>query len=614
MSKQTKQVLFDEIGNETQYEGITKEKVRNAFTSLNDEKIEIDGSNLTNQDIQALQGVLGINQSGSSRFIHIGPVTVSGLTVTVGVTGRPNQWLINNVNYQTSAAVSLIVDPIVNPVNLRMDSVYANSNNTFQILKGTEGPTAVRPVNTDGSLLFLTDILITVDGIRVDQQIDLSGYKEKVEESWKLCPLGTANSFVIDYSDKRTRFKVTSMNDVPKVLQHIIFASQTTRAVEFLVYNAMNLNINIPASATNGLSKGFAVQGTFSIYPKTIGILKYNPDTDFVEPLKIASPATASIYTDESLEGTGSEENPLKVSDDYYTSTEVDSLTEKRLVEVIPVTDRRSLPSNAEIGQVVKDLSTGIRYIYSENVDGAGTTDWDVFTEAGTSIPQSDIDNWNTSLYHKGALVSNVNIADNTRSSGYYSVEIANGTGNTNFPSNNYGNLLRVKSSTFTTDIIADVVGGVYFKTFYHPTENGTAKQWARVWTDQNFNPDNYATSAALATKINKPTSQVTTSDTTYNRFAMLDNSGNSKYFSTNGTGERLLSFNSSGQPVATVFMEEGFETDSQLVSAVLGATYTNNIATIAVSGKTLKKGKMIVDQTNGVLYIAFLDNVIIKK
>lgn len=234
MSKESKQILFDQIGSETQKEDNTKIRVRNAFTSLNEEKMENDGSNLSNEEIQSLQSVLGINQAPSSRIIQIGEISAEDFSVTVGLFNDDyNQWIINNNIYQNFVSTTLSIDELIDSSNLRYDSIYANTSNTFQILKGTEGESPIRPVNTDESLLWLTDILVTDSGINVDQPIDLSGFVEKEEESWKTIYTGSATSFSIDYTDKRTRFKINSSVDIPKTLTAINFLAETNRAVEF---------------------------------------------------------------------------------------------------------------------------------------------------------------------------------------------------------------------------------------------------------------------------------------------------------------------------------------------------------------------------------------------
>lgn len=317
MSKESKQILFDQIGSETQKEGITKIRVRNAFTSLNEEKMENDGSNLSNEEIQSLQSVLGINQAPSSRIIQIGEISAEDFSVTVGLFNDDyNQWIINNNIYQNFVSTTLSIDELIDSSNLRYDSIYANTSNTFQVLKGTEGESPIRPVNTDESLLWLTDILVTDSGINVDQPIDLSGFVEKEEESWKTIYTGSASSFSIDYTDKRTRFKINSSVDVPKTLTAINFLAETNRAVEFWIYNDTNQNFNIPESITSGLSKGFAYINTpFTIVPKAKALLKYNPEINLIECWKDnSSGGLSSVSVGADLTGNGTSGSPLNLS------------------------------------------------------------------------------------------------------------------------------------------------------------------------------------------------------------------------------------------------------------------------------------------------------------
>lgn len=317
MSKESKQILFDQIGSETQKEGNTKIRVRNAFTSLNEEKMENDGSNLSNEEIQSLQSVLGINQAPSSRIIQIGEISAEDFSVTVGLFNDDyNQWIINNNIYQNFVSTTLSIDELIDSSNLRYDSIYANTSNTFQILKGTEGESPIRPVNTDESLLWLTDILVTDSGINVDQPIDLSGFVEKEEESWKTIYTGSATSFSIDYTDKRTRFKINSSVDIPKTLTAINFLAETNRAVEFWIYNDTNQNFNIPESITSGLSKGFSYVNTpFTIAPKAKALLKYNPEINLIECWKDnSSGGLSSVTTGFDLSGNGTTGSPLNLS------------------------------------------------------------------------------------------------------------------------------------------------------------------------------------------------------------------------------------------------------------------------------------------------------------
>ena len=206
MSQESKQILFDEIAAVTQREGIKKTMIRNAFTSLNVEKMEKDGSNLTAEDIIALQDIFG---------------------------GRSSQ----NTSYQTIQS-------------------------------------------------------------------------------------GSSTNFSINYDGDKTRFRIISEGQTPKNLQKIIFEEETDKAVEFFVYNDHVLNIYPIASASEGLSKGFSeMNAPFVILPKSYAKLKYNPETDLIECWRVNSAGDnsggiSSVTTDITLQGDGSESDPLGLSED----------------------------------------------------------------------------------------------------------------------------------------------------------------------------------------------------------------------------------------------------------------------------------------------------------
>lgn len=68
-------------------------------------------------------------------------------------------------------------------------------------------------------------------------------------------------------------------------------------------------------------------------------------------------------------------------------------------------------------------------------------------------------------------------------------IETANGSGNTNFPINTtYGNFIRKRSRTFTTDYFHLNGGELLFKTWYTPSGAGIVP-WRKVWDDKNLDP-----------------------------------------------------------------------------------------------------------------------------
>lgn len=129
----------------------------------------------------------------------------------------------------------------------------------------------------------------------------------------------------------------------------------------------------------------------------------------------------------------------------------------------------------------------------------------------------------------------------------------------------------------------------------------------------------NYATTSsvttALAAKIDKPTTVLTSSDTTYKRINIMDSSGNTKYFDLSGSGERLISVTTTGQPKAETVLIEREITDSNIITALTSATYTNGIGIISpANGKIMRTGQIYIDSSTGKKYECFLtDNQILR-
>ena len=120
------------------------------------------------------------------------------------------------------------------------------------------------------------------------------------------------------------------------------------------------------------------------------------------------------------------------------------------------------------------------------------------------NISTGNIAEWNESFKRRTSFVSNIDANDKSFLSGYYSIETANGTGNTNFPSNSaYGVFSRMTSNYFTTDIFYYNAGDMVFRTFPNPD---TPSNWRVVWDNVNLtklsqlsNDSGYLTSSALS-------------------------------------------------------------------------------------------------------------------
>ncbi|WP_435525366.1 hypothetical protein [Chryseobacterium indoltheticum] len=111
----------------------------------------------------------------------------------------------------------------------------------------------------------------------------------------------------------------------------------------------------------------------------------------------------------------------------------------------------------------------------------------------------------NTSQYalmNRGvSFTSNVDADQITQGTEIISIELPNGSGNTNFPFHDYGTFMRFRANSFTTDFAHAHNGNLWFKNFYNP--NGAAgAAWRMAWDNQNFNPDAYVLQSALNNQL----------------------------------------------------------------------------------------------------------------
>lgn len=254
----------------------------------------------------------------SNEVIAIGLIetTVNNVKINVHESGS-NKVRINGQIFTRSFANNLPFTPVTTG-NKFLRIVARAENGLFFLREGLESEEPQEPALQSGDV-HVRLILVTPTGSQIDPEV-LSGYVEKEEESWKVINTRRLTDFVINYSDKRTRFKIQGTFDTPKVLQSIIFEQETERAVEFWVYNNTGEDININNVATSGLTKGFQVYGeSFKIIANGKALLKYNPAADIIECWKDNSTGgdggISSVTTDSTLKGNGSESDPLGLSD-----------------------------------------------------------------------------------------------------------------------------------------------------------------------------------------------------------------------------------------------------------------------------------------------------------
>lgn len=253
----------------------------------------------------------------SNEVIAIGLIetTVNNVKINVHESGS-NKVRINGQIFTRSFANNFPFTPVTTG-NKFLRIVARAENGLFFLREGLESEEPQEPALQSGDV-HVRLILVTPTGSQIDPEV-LSGYVEKEEESWKVINTRRLTDFVINYSDKRTRFKIQGTFERPKVLQSIIFEQETERAVEFWVYNNTGDDININNVATSGLTKGFQVYGeSFKIIANGKALLKYNPAADIIECWKdnSTSGGISTVTTDATLQGTGSPTDPLGLSDD----------------------------------------------------------------------------------------------------------------------------------------------------------------------------------------------------------------------------------------------------------------------------------------------------------
>lgn len=283
----------------------------------------------------------------TNEVISIGAITVTANNVHIGVhESGSNKVRINGQILERAFADDLPFTPVIDG-NKFLRIVARNQPGLFFLKQSSESDEPQEPA-LDAGEIHVRLILVTPDGSYIDPEV-LNGFVEKDEETWKTITVSESTNFSINITDKRTRFKVRSTNDIPKVLQSIVFSEETNRALEIWIYNDTNLNFSIPNSATNGLSKGFTTaQPPFIILPKTYEKLKYNPETNLVECWKVnASTGLPTISTDSTLEGAGSSVNPLKLS--ASKNAEIAGKVDKT------ATPTQGIVSSVAIGQTTAD-------------------------------------------------------------------------------------------------------------------------------------------------------------------------------------------------------------------------------------------------------------------
>lgn len=164
----------------------------------------------------------------------------------------------------------------------------------------------------------------------------------------------------------------------------------------------------------------------------------------------------------------------------------------------------------ADGGSAIGNGGTGDNFV----ITSAGGGDLILSSSSGTIQANGQINTtnhgnssqWqNTSQYalmNRGvSFTSNVDADQITQGTEIISIELPNGSGNTNFPFHDYGTFMRFRANSFTTDLAHAHNGNLWFKNFYVP--NGAAgAAWRMVWDTQNFNPNAYVLQSVLNNQL----------------------------------------------------------------------------------------------------------------
>ena len=171
--------------------------------------------------------------------------------------------------------------------------------------------------------------------------------------------------------------------------------------------------------------------------------------------------------------------------------------------------------------------------------------------------------------------------------------------------------------------ISSNWVGSIDLSNYYTKTESDNLLgnkediiNKVTIWSTTTSNakyPSEKLVKDSLDSKLDKATTVIGT-DTSFNRLPFLNSTNAVKYLLTSGPGERLLSVNSVGNPQTNYTLTEQIIEDTDIITALTSATYTNGISIIApAGGKVFEKGLIYFDAVAGYLYYAYLNNNVIR-
>lgn len=268
-----------------------------------------------------VNGVVPENQLpftiNSNEVISIGEITTTTNSVTVGVhSSGSNKVRINGQILTRNFSNTLPFTPVTDGKKF-LRVVAKNATGLFFLKESAESDEPQEPA-LDAGEVHVRLILVTPDGTFIDPEV-LNGFKEKAEDNWKTVMVSLGVDSVIYFDDARSRFRIKDF--YPSGIEPVgavyrikgIKVPSSTRDYEFIIYNDTQGEVSFLAAQTGDFG---AFKSNYTVANQTYALVKYDSANNILEVLKVGGTGgLANVTTDTTLQGTGSESDPLGLSD-----------------------------------------------------------------------------------------------------------------------------------------------------------------------------------------------------------------------------------------------------------------------------------------------------------
>lgn len=298
-NQQDTQLKIEVLRNETAEGGNTRNRVATILTDLNNNKVNLDASNLTNpDDIRSWQIKVGGLESGVVTIGDIEYHPIDTIELKLHSSGV-NSVIIDGSFYSKIYGDIFDYTPPTGD-NLKVLIIYAlPTNQIFYIAEGVAGLEAVEPTLPQGALI-VRRIVTSGEGAQIDPP-NLDGYKLKEEDNWKTITASTDIS--LEYSDSRQNFLVSRKQPYSTITEigvsGIIFSKDVqNRDVEFKIFNNVeNLVITLTGGTSSGNFKAFkSINSGKQIKYGDCAIVKYDASDDKIFILQVGGGSATGNY------------------------------------------------------------------------------------------------------------------------------------------------------------------------------------------------------------------------------------------------------------------------------------------------------------------------------